>query len=103
MDWSTAKTTVEAHSPTVVNAEWMLPDWEHLVNAAGDAKKLRESFSSVGGTNIQVGYYWDKEEWGTDLVECYIFYEDYNSAGLSGSPVLEHETSLYNTRACLAF
>ena len=103
MDWSTAKTTVEAHSPTVVNAEWMLPDWEHLVKAAGDAKKLRESFSSVGGTNIQVGYYWDKEEWGTNLVECYIFYEDYTSAGLSGSPFLDQKTSLYNTRACLAF
>ena len=109
MDWTTAKATVEAHSPTVAYAEWMLPDWELLVNAFGGghyAKNLRESFSSVGGTNILVGYYWDKEEWGSGLsalAECYIFYEDYSSAGLSGSPYLDNKTMLYNVRACLAF
>ena len=104
MDWSTAKTTCEAHTPAVTGGTWQLPsrdDWNNMITAAGSYTALRDGFSSFGGTNMNASTYWSSTDAGTtsyaQLKYGYKFHEGEGSWGSFGS------TSSQYTRACLAF
>ncbi len=104
MDWSTAKTTCEAHTPAVTGGTWQLPsrdDWNNMITAAGSYTALRDGFSSFGGTNMNASTYWSSTDAGTmgsiQLKYGYKFHEGQGSWGSFGS------TSSQYTRACLAF
>ena len=104
MNWSTAKTTCEAHTPAVTGGTWQLPsqeDWNNMITAAGSYTALRDGFSSFGGTNMNAGTYWSSTDAGTmysmQFKYGYNFHEDQGSWGSFNS------TSSQNTRACLAF
>ena len=61
MNWSTAQTTCDAHTPAITGGKWMLAskgEWDNMISAAGSHTALRDGFSSVGGTNMQSEGYW---------------------------------------------
>ena len=98
-DWSTAKTTCEAHTPAVTGGTWQLPsqdDWNNMITAAGSYTDLRDGFSSVGGTNMQSDdRYWSSTESDSDRAWVYNF-----SNGKWGYGPKDFG---YYVRACLAF
>ena len=102
VNWSTAKTTCEAHTPAVTGGTWQLPsqeDWNNMITAAGSYTALRDGFSSFGGTNMKAGTYWSSTDAYTigDLQIKYGYKFNEGSWGTFGS------TGNQNTRACLAF
>ena len=65
MNWSTAQTTCDAHTPAITGGKWMLAskgEWNNMISAAGSYTALRDGFSSVGGTNMQSEGYWSSTE-----------------------------------------
>ena len=102
MNWSTAKTTCEAHTPAVTGGTWQLPsrdDWNNMITAAGSYTALRDGFSSFGGTNMDARPYWSSTDAYTigSLQIKYAYKFNEGSWGTFGS------TGDQNTRACLAF
>ena len=101
MDWSTAISTCEGKTPTVPGCTWKLAgedEWLQMIYAAdNDYTALRDGFSSVGGTNMQSGYYWTSTEDGE--IEGSAFFFDFESSGCPSTNKYESN----NVRACLVF
>ena len=96
MDWSTAKTTCDAHTPAVTGATWKLASLSEMslmINAAGNYVALRDGFSAVGGTNMIDEYYWLSDESSADYAKNINFGGGYDSQ--------EFKTDAYKVRACL--
>ena len=98
-DWSTAQTTCAAHTPAFTGGTWKLAtkdEWDNMISTAGSHENLRDSFSSVGGTNMQEeGYYWSSTESDADRAwGCYF------NDGIWDDNVKGDDLSV---RACLAF
>ena len=101
MTWATAVSTCSGKntSAAVPDASWMLPSqaqWNKMISAAGSYTALRDSFSSVGGTNMSSYYYWSSTEIGSDNV-YYIYFGNGNWGGGNKG------YSDVRTRAVLAF
>ena len=101
MTWETAVGTCSGKntSAAVPGASWMLPSqvqWNKMISAAGSYTALRDSFSSVGGTNMQSNYYWSSTEIDSSRV-YYIYFGNGNWGGGVKS------YSDVRTRAVLAF
>ena len=102
MNWSTAQTTCAAHTPAFTGGTWKLAskdEWSNMISAAGSYTDLRDGFSSVGGSNMNKGYYWSSTENGTDYAEAYYFGNIGGGEWLS----IYKNSDNYNVRACLAF
>lgn len=102
MNWSTAKTTCEAHTPAVTGGTWQLPsqeEWNNMITATGSYTALRDGFSSFGGTNMNSSTYWSSTDAYTigSLQIKYGYNFNEGSWGTFGS------TGDKYTRACLAF
>ena len=98
MNWSTAQTTCDAHTPAITGGKWMLAskgEWNNMISAAGSYSALRDGFSSVGGTNMQSEGYWSSTE--DDSSDAWNYYF---SNGL-WSDVSKNWNRC--VRACLAF
>ena len=98
MNWSTAQTTCDAHTPAITGGKWMLAskgEWNNMISAAGSYSALRDGFSSVGGTNMESGGYWSSTE--DDSSDAWNYYF---SNGL-WSDVSKNWNRC--VRACLAF
>ena len=97
--WSVAKEKCETHTPTVPNCTWKLAtkdEWDVMFNAAGGSTTLRNSFESVGGSNMQAQFgYWSATEQGT---EAWRYSTDLESWFSSSKGV-----NNIGARACLAF
>ncbi len=106
MNWSTAVTTVAAHTPVFSNGTWKIPsadDWDNMITAAGRPSDhlfsdLRDGFSSVGGSNLESYYYWSSTEFEYDS-ECAWDYSFINGAWY----YIGKDTDVIRVRACLAF
>ena len=101
MTWATAVGTCSGKntSAAVPGASWMLPSqvqWNKMISAAGSYTALRDSFSSVGGTNMSSYYYWSSTEIDSDRV-YYIYFGNGNWGGSNKG------YSDIRTRAVLAF
>ena len=98
MDWSTAMTTCAAHTPAFTGGTWKLAsedEWNSMISTAGSFDDLRDGFSSVGGTNMESGYYWSSTESGANGARDYNFVSgDWGGGGKGLSDCV---------RACLAF
>ena len=98
MNWSTAQTTCDAHTPAITGGKWMLAskgEWNNMISAAGSYTALRDGFSSVSGTNMQSEGYWSSTE--DDSSDAWNYYF---SNGL-WSDVSKNWNRC--VRACLAF
>ena len=98
MNWSTAQTTCDAHTPAITGGTWKLAsqgEWNNMISAAGSHTALRDGFSSVGGTNMQSEGYWSSTE--DDSSDAWNYYF---SNGL-WSDVSKNWNRC--VRACLAF
>ena len=101
MDWSSAKTACEAHTPTITGCTWRMAtqdEWVSMMVTAGEDYDLRDGFSGVGGTNMQSDIYWSSTETSqTGWVWCWDF-----KKGDGWSPADMTYGGFY-ARACLAF
>ena len=98
MNWSTAQTTCDAHTPAITGGKWMLAskgEWDNMISAAGSHTALRDGFSSVGGTNMQSEGYWSSTE--DDSSDAWNYYF---SNGLWSDVSKNWKRCV---RACLAF
>ena len=98
MNWSTAQTTCDAHTPAITGGKWMLAskgEWNNMISSAGSYSALRDGFSSVGGTNMQSEGYWSSTEDDSDDAWNYYF-----SNGLWSDVSKSWKRCV---RACLAF
>ena len=98
MNWSTAQTVCDAHTPAITGVTWKLAsknEWDNMINAAGSYSALRDGFSSVGGTNMQSEGYWSSTEDDSSEAWSYNFGYGYWS---------DLSKDWYRfVRACLAF
>ena len=98
MNWNTAMTTAAAHTPAFTGGTWKLAtkdEWTNMITAAGSYTVLRDGFSSVGGSNMQSGYYWSSTEGGSSSAWGYGFDDGYWARASKDDGGL--------VRACLAF
>ena len=100
MNWSTAQTVCDAHTPAITGGKWMLAskgEWSNMINAAGSYSALRDGFSSVGGTNMVLNDYWSSTEDGSSFNNawCYSFF--------GGFWYSDGKADILYGRACLAF
>ena len=102
MNWSTAQTTCAAHTAPFTGGTWKLAtkdEWSNMISAAGSYSALRDGFNSVGGTNMQSGYYdyyWSSTEDGSFFAW---YYDDYEQEGWDKGD----KDYDYYVRACLAW
>ena len=99
MEWSTAIETCAAHTAPFTGGTWKLAtqdEWDNMINAAGSYSALHYGFSSVGGTNMQSGYYWSSTERDSNFAW---YYDDQDLENWDSG---DKEYELY-VRACLAF
>ena len=99
MDWDTAVTACDAHTPAFRGGEWSLPteeDWYNMLNAAGGPNALRSSFAGIGGTDLNYGIYWSSTL-GYYSGEARAY--DFNDWVFFTSEMQES----FNVRACLKF
>lgn len=101
MDWNTAISTCSGKntSTAVANASWMLASqeqWQTMgaIQNSSTYYALRGGFSSVGGTNLQSGYYWSSTASGA--LAWYFRYDDCMWGYMNNYRD-------YRVRACLAF
>ena len=81
MNWSTAQTTCAAHTAPFTGGTWKLAtkdEWDNMISAAGSYSALRDGFSSVGGTNMQLGDYWSSTEYDSSRAWSYSFFGGWN-------------------------
>ena len=98
MNWSTAKSTCSAKTPTVTGGTWKLAstdEWNTMITAAGSYTALRDGFSRVGGTNMQEALYWSSTSVDEGSAWGYYFY--------GGGRYNDYKYQDYYVRACLAF
>ena len=102
--WATAISACASKTPAVTNASsWMLPSkdqWTKMIDAAGGYKALRNSFSGVGGTNLNSSTYWSSTDHTTEGLAWAHKFKDSNG-GWAG--FTKETTSEKYTRACIAF
>ena len=107
--WSGAKDACNAKntSTPIVGALWIQASkdqWNTMFNAVGGDSKLRDCFSSAGGTNlIKFGNYWSSsshEDYG-EQGDFYMFSED-DWPGDWGSTSVYYNDN-YHVRACIVF
>ena len=97
-EWCSAWNT----SKPVKDAEWLLASqaqWDYMLgtDGAGSGYALRTGFSSVGGSNLQSGYYWSCTEHSSP---GWAWYYDFLNGKWDFSP---KESNNKWVRACLAF
>ena len=107
--WSGAKDACNAKntSTPIVGALWIQASkdqWNTMFNAVGNDSKLRDCFSSAGGTNlVKFGNYWSgssHEDYG-EQGDFYIFSEDDGPGGWGSTSVYYNDN--YHVRACIVF
>jgi len=107
--WSGAKDACNAKntSTPIVGALWIQASkdqWNTMFNAVGNDSKLRDCFSSAGGTNlVKFGNYWSgssHEDYG-EQGDFYMFSED-DWPGDWGSTSVYYNDN-YHVRACIVF
>jgi len=107
--WSGAKDACNAKntSTPIVGALWIQASkdqWNTMFNAVGGDCKLRDCFSSAGGTNlVKGGYYWSgssHEDYG-EQGDYYCFTEDDWQGDWSSTSV--YYNNEYYVRACIVF
>ena len=107
--WSGAKDACNAKntSTPIVGALWIQAtkdQWNTMFNAVGGDSKLRDCFSSAGGTNlIKFGNYWTSsshEDYG-EQGDFYMF-SDVDWPGDWGSTSVYYNDN-YHVRACIVF
>ena len=99
--WSTAKSTAEAHTPTVDGGLWKLAnkdEWNTMITAAGGYAALRDGFSSVGGTNMLSQAYWSSQPYTSPETSAWYYAFDKGSWHYA-----DKESNSLNVRACLEF
>lgn len=113
--WEDAKTACSNKNTSlaVTGASWMLPSkeqWETMgaIHRTSTYVDLRDSFESVGGSNMQKDAYWSSTVYSTDFAWVYYFMDmvddDHSSmyaAGVWGQG--QKSYSDIQVRACLAF
>lgn len=104
MNWATAVSTCSSKntSTPVTDANWLLASedqWDYMMgpNGAGYYIYLRDCFDEVGGTNLQVDYYWTSTECDDNTYA--------RSLGFQDRRWKDTEKTMDNryVRACLAF
>ena len=94
-----ADTAASAHTPAFTGGTWKLAskdEWDNMIKAAGGFASLRDGFSSVGGTNINMkGNYWSSTTQGANK-----YYIDFKNGYWYS--VGQSTTKIY-VRACLTF
>ena len=107
--WSGAKDACNAKntSTPIVGALWIQASkdqWNTMFNAVGNDSKLRDCFSSAGGTNlVKFGNYWSgssHEDYG-EQGDFYIFSDDDSPGGWGSTSVYYNDN--YHVRACIVF
>ena len=107
--WSGAKDACNAKntSTPIVGALWIQASkdqWNTMFNAVGGDCKLRDCFSSAGGTNLVKGeYYWSgssHEDYG-EQGDYYCFTGDDWTGDWSSTSVYYNDN--YHVRACIVF
>ena len=101
MNWNAANTacTNKNTSATVESASWMLPSrtqWETMGATSSTYTTLRNGFTSVGGSNLQSGYYWSS----TGVASYYAWSYNFD---IGGSQNGSKDYAYLRVRACLAF
>ena len=107
--WSGAKDACNAKntSTPIVGALWIQASkdqWNTMFNAVGGDSKLRDCFSSAGGTNlIKIGNYWtsSSHEDSGQQGDYYTF-SDNNLSGSWCSTSVYYNND-YHVRACIVF
>ncbi|UKK53667.1 ubiquitin-like protein [Prevotella sp. E2-28] len=107
--WSGAKDACNAKntSTPIVGALWIQASkdqWNTMFNAVGGDSKLRDCFSSAGGTNlVKFGNYWSSSsfEYYGEQGDYYMFSED-DWPGEWGSTSVYYNNN-YHVRACIVF
>ena len=103
MNWSTAQTTCAAHTPAFTGGTWKLAskdEWDNMISAASSHTDLRDGFSSVGGTNMQSGFYWSSTDTDSYNAWGYLFFDD---LGNWYNVWKDDDGNGGYVRACLAF
>lgn len=107
MDWTTAKSTCEAHTPAFTGGTWKLPsqdEWKQMFFANGGDDSsysgLNTAIGNAGGTALQDEYdeYWSSSEFDEDGV-WYVTLEGEGDTSWQ-TYAKDHD---YHVRACLAF
>ena len=101
MNWSSAKTACEGHTPVIPGGKWKLAtqdEWNNMMLAAGEDEYLRDGFYSVGGTNMKSDIYWSSTESSqTGFVLCWDFKDN------DGWSPADMKYDGFYARACLVF
>ena len=101
MQWDAAVSTTAAHLAPI-NGTWKLAErneWLNMINAAGDYAKLRNGFTIVGGTNLNMWGYWSNTDSESDTTEAYVI--NFQSGGQF--TWYKNIGEGYDVRACLEF
>ena len=104
MDWNNAKTacnTTKNTSTPVTGATWLLASqgqWNNMITAAGAYNYLRDGFTSVGGSNLKLDFYWSSTEGGSGYVSIFNF-----NTGRGNWEEVPKNIGAPLVRACLAF
>ncbi len=110
MTWDAAKTACENKTPTVPGCTWQLAtenQWVNMISACKNVlgtnnnyKDLRDCFSSVGGTNMELDKYWSSTSANDSQARFHNF-----STGVYGGQwgAGSKTTAEAYVRACLAF
>lgn len=103
IDWNTATTSATTQTPAITGGTWKLAsksDWEKMIATAGNnAVTIRDSFSSVGGTNMQSATYWTSTDYENNSNSAY------RVSTYSANEFFTSPKTLVNfyARACLEF
>ena len=114
MNWSTAITTCEAHTPAVTGGTWRLPsisDWQYMFIGCGASGSYSDNPSSMSysglasklttaqGDALQEGaYYWSSSEFNPGYNAWNVIFD-----GGDAHFCYDLESGEYQVRACLAF
>lgn len=114
MNWSTAITTCEAHTPAVTGGTWRLPsisDWQYMFIGCGASESysdnpIQMSYSGLasklttaqGDALQELAYYWSSSEFDPGYNAWNVIFDGGNAHFL-----YDLESGEYQVRACLAF
>ena len=112
MNWSTAITTCEAHTPAVTGGTWRLPsisDWQYMFIGCGASESysdnpiqmsysgLASKLTTAQGDALQADDYWSSTEGDPGYAWVVYFH------GSDAYFYADDERNVYQVRACLAF
>ena len=114
MNWSTAITTCEAHTPAVTGGTWRLPsisDWQYMFIGCGASGSYSDNPSSMSYSGLasklttaqgdalqERAYYWSSSEFAPGYNAWNVIFDD-GDAHFG----YDLESGEYQVRACLAF